>query len=134
MHIKRRLATTATAAVCAVGMAAGPAQAATTWSSYGVGGVHAQGSISLSYGYVTMSGFVRDTAADGHPVFIEVAYWTDGGRATFKKFWNETGYGTNRNFSYKFYMPTNGNISVMECVDYTWWPPTCSSRYTIYTN
>ncbi|MBC9820122.1 hypothetical protein [Terrabacter sp. MAHUQ-38] len=134
MKIKSRAAVALAAATSAVALAASPAAASTTWSSYGVGGVHAQGTISLSYGYITMSGYVRDTLCDGKEAYIFVALARDGKTISRERIVNTGGCNTSTNFTRKWYSPTGSVIWVQECIKGTLQLATCSQSYKVYTN
>lgn len=102
---------------------AGTAQAATgTWSSGGKSGVHAQGSWKTENSKLYISGYLRDTACDGKNVkielvFIDVQPFPFGRPYRYETVVNSTGCGTNKNFSYNTYRPTQKTrISIKECI------------------
>lgn len=105
-----------------VAVAALPAHAASgTWSSGGVTGVHAQGSWKTQYSKLYFSGYVKDTACDGHNVklkitFVDVTYKVPVPYRDETKY-NTSGCGSSALFSYNTYVPGHKiSVQVKECV------------------
>lgn len=134
MKLKKRAGSVMlAAAVSAATLALAPAaQAAETWSSCCVAGVHSQGNATEAYSYITIDGYVRDTAADGNGVYINLIFQ----RKNALNFWetkntrrvgNYQGYGTNLNFSWKnYYGGGESRVLVMECLNRNNTLDTCS--------
>lgn len=124
------------AAAASVVLTANTASAAsTTWSSAGRSGVHAQGTLSTSYGYVTMAGYVRDTACDGKLAYIFVTVVVQGKSVVINdQIKAINGCNTQSSFTRKWYAPADSYILVQECIKGTYTLASCGSRYKIWSN
>lgn len=108
-----------------------------TWSSAGVAGVHAQGTWKTENSKIYFSGYVRDTACDGHNTKLEITFVRmilpqipePYRRETVK---NTSGCNTNQTFSFNSYQPgKNVRINVRECVIVNNGSDDCSGNPTV---
>ncbi len=132
----RTVLAAAAAAVLVLAAASSAHAASGTWSSGGQAGVHAQGSWETKLSKIYFSGYVRDTACDGHSVKINISFQHDiaglpSGYRT-ETVTNTLGCNQNKSFSFNSYQPGQTvSIAVQECVVYASAPDHCSSFHRV---
>ncbi len=122
IRTRRGIAVVAMAASALMVGATAANAASGTWSSSGKTGVHAQGTWKTEYSKLYISGYVKDTACDGHAVSLKITFSEYYAAGLYGKYRTETvtnngGCGSSKSFSYNTYKPGKTIlVNVSECI------------------
>ncbi len=123
-EVARAVVLVMAAPILALGVGVTPAQADSsgTWSTFGKSGVHAQGTWATKFSRLYISGYVRDTACDGHGVKI-VLRFTVADPAPFYRLYRQEevrntagGCGTQTSFSFNTGQGGKIRVGGSECI------------------
>ena len=121
-----RVVAVAVVAISAVAVAATPASAVTpvgawkgnNYSASDIVGAHAQGNAYISGSRVYVTGYIRDTATDGHGACLKIKTWYNDSVFTRDEFVSDTD-GNNSSytyFSFNYPVSTTEYIDIQECL------------------
>ncbi|MEV0569294.1 hypothetical protein [Dactylosporangium sp. NPDC050588] len=122
----RRVVAVAVVAISAIAVTAAPAGAVTpvgawkgnTYWASDIVGAHAQGDSYVSGGRVYVTGYIRDTASDGHGACLKIKTWYNDSVFTRDEFVSDTD-GNNSSykyFSFNYPVGTTEYIDIQECL------------------